>query len=389
MSSKCILIIDDDKRTAEQYCEKIKKASQKSSEVYSFECLSGDNLLTEFKKLEKRQNDQRKGEIIELKGTKFDKAELLVLDFDLTSLGRSDTVITGELVAYYALVFSNCGPIISFNRRRRIFDLSLIGEVRVWSDIDLSGADLSNYGLWAYKWGRNYRPWSWPFLPYLIRIDNKRIKEAEEGLDQTIKKFLDIPDDISKVMPRELMQMIGSLDAKLIDLAKLRLLFPKDAKVLKNNQLARIASRLLARWLDSIVLPGQHILVDLPHLIYRFPALLRNKSRELKVWNNAVRFFAKESKIVGVKKLNKHQFKRNLWLNRDAWWSDRVDNEKSLTNMNKSVDVGAIPVFAEDASRFYKASECKEFAISIFSPYSRRWVKEFSGIEYEPKSRYL
>ena len=41
------------------------------------------------------------------------------------------------------------------------------------------------------------------------------------------------------------------------------------------------------KWLERVVLPGQEILVDAPHLISRFPSLLTCDTPDINDWNQA------------------------------------------------------------------------------------------------------
>jgi hypothetical protein len=44
--------------------------------------------------------------------------------------------------------------------------------------------------------------------------------------------------------------------------------------------------------------------------------------------------------------------------------------------------------FCEDASRFYRGKDCREFVADVESPFSRRYVRRFQGVSYRPAVRF-
>jgi hypothetical protein len=176
-------------------------------------------------------------------------------------------------------------------------------------------------------------------------------------------------------------------------------------EVLDNTLVARVAAARVGKWLERVVLPGQDVLVDAPHLALRFPSLLTGDIRKLGTWNASASLFPPKSLWPGKTqlrhKIQRHGFRAEDWLSRDAWfWSDLTKLEAIKEVRNPWSVERPDFVFCEDVSRFLQRREAREFVADLASPFVRRHVvdpdlcsdhklaKTLRGVNYRPKVRF-
>ena len=102
----------------------------------------------EVELLERRRRSARTGDHPDEGNSSFDDADILIVDYDLTASGEQQggPAETGERVAYLARCYSKCGTIVALNQYNvtATFDLSLIGHISSFADINISGDQISN-----------------------------------------------------------------------------------------------------------------------------------------------------------------------------------------------------------------------------------------------------
>lgn len=386
-----ILVYDDEPEISEQWSQNLEKIPLVSD---SFEVVSINN--NDFKKEVKILNDRRmlsrKGKIPDYNSL-IDNASILILDYDLVAAHDDLSFLTGEIIAYMARCFSHCGLIIGINQYgRNDFDLTLRQHPESYCDLNLGGEQFTNIGLWSEK-RMGFRPWCWPELPSYLQTFNYRIQACLRHLEDPILETLGLNDPV--ILSKSIAQFIGtnpeSASFKEFATSSGRGLGPKDASV-DPQSLARIAVAGVSKWLEQVVLPGQDILIDAPHLVSRFPSLLGGEKENVKTWNQTARFVEYKDLPLDFKKLENYRFKKDFWLSRPAWfWQGITESEDIDEVLNPMKKEEFDFLFCEDSSTFENRKICRVFKADVDSPYTRRFIhaEMFKDVNYTPKIRLL
>lgn len=123
------------------------------------------------------------------------------------------------------------------------------------------------------------------------------------------------------------------------------------------------------KWLDQFVRTRQVALVDAPHLVARYPGLLRegvgrDRLRTLDLPESALH-----------PRLEEVESGLGAWVSRPVWWSEVIRADGELSNLTDPLRAAASSqVFCEDISRFLPESAARDYPLEINSPYRRRWV---------------
>lgn len=287
--------------------------------------------------------------------------------------------------------FSKCGLIVGMNQYTRRgqptnFDLTLQGHLRSFADLNISSEQLDNPGLWN-EMRSLFRPWHWPQLPDFLVSFQKRVKDVEDHLDEPICKTLGI-ENLESVFPRSISTFLGRHPARTTfrEFAESsgNGLQVKDEN--KNDELvARIAAARISKWLERLVLPGQDILVDAPHLVSRYPSLLEGAPSKVETWNRTTCLCGLDDLGLDDTHIKACQFMKDFWLSRPAWFWQRLSEVQDIDEVSEPWERKETRfVFCEDTSSFHRRKECTEFYAELASPFRRRYVYRVKGINYEP-----
>ncbi len=313
----------------------------------------------------------------------FDRAALLLVDFDLIEFDES---VTGEMVSYLARCYSTCGAIIGLNQfGESPFDLTLIGHPDSFADLNLGGRQLFNPGLWSDEFV-GFRPWSWPLLRSVAERLEWRSNELIDKLDQRVLEYFGLASFAAQI-PRASKEFLG-VTQRAEDVTFEGFvttsgngLHPKD-RPSSTEALARIASARLSRWLERLVLAGQEVLVDAPHLVLRVPELLRGEEAIADSWNAATTLDVTKLELaVEMDALREFQFAQSDWLSRPAWYWFSVRDSDRVRNFAKDLRPDDGFVFCEDVSRFLVREAAREFVSDVASPYVRRYAVDLESPE--------
>jgi hypothetical protein len=395
MSKRKILIFDDEEKNRERYVKELNKTADLSKK-FQVESILKEDFLKEWKILISRYRNLRETDGKNTEVSIFDDTAVLIIDYDLVKASGSSDYLTGENVSYLARCFSKCHFIVGFTQfGTNYFDLTLKGQSKTHSDLRLGSDQLTNPGLWG-KERVEFLPWCWPNIPKYLDNLPKKIDDIENNMDASICDFFGMTKDVIGNLPRSVSEYIGenpqettfSQFLRESDSALSRVDRKYIDKVDSDVKLLLIASRI-SKWLEQLVLPGQNILIDAPHLIQRYPSLLKGEITDPKSWDATTTFDKVNSIGINNKLIEDFRFKKEHWLSHPAWFLNRVNNCQQIKEVSdpwtkKSTDL----VFCEDSSRFYKKTACKEFLAELDSPYVRRYVRKFKGIEYTPHVRF-
>lgn len=405
---KTILICDDSGRIVDKWKRALEKVLRTVDADYHVNSLSDPSLFREqISILQDRRKQARTGKAPPHRTARahFDTANILVVDYDLLGLSPVKMgYITGENVAYLARCYSGCGLIVALNQfGNNPFDLTLSGHPESYADLNLGSDQLANPGLWSEKW-TGFRPWYWPILPQACEAFERRRRSLVGHLDDEVLGYLGLHHERTGTLPRTIAQFLGR--SKSPQKTTFRnfvqrsgaALEPKD-RTLDDESTATIAAARLGKWLERLVLPGQEILVDAPHLVSRFPSLLSGDVRSPEAWNRTTAF---SQTRLGMRtgKIDRFRFGMRDWLSRPAWfWRglsgfEKIDEVKNPWVSREKPDL----VFCEDASRFLPRNSAREFVADLPSSFVRRYAvapnspdagrSEFAGVQYDPSVRF-
>lgn len=425
MNKKKILIYDDVEHRAKGFKEKLENGLKEANQSNDFNVASLEHgkFLNAIKALEQRRIEFRGGEI-DLENIPKDEAEeidnasIFMIDYDLLDSQEKEKkkkemklitgFLTGEIVAYLVRCFSKCKLVIGLNQYgSNPFDLTLRGDLDSFADLNLGEKQLDNPGLWKSNWEdseQTFRPWFWPNLCDVLHDFEKKVEDVQENLNTPISDFLEFGSELFELLPREIVQFIWKDKEKEHFQTTFREFVAKSGNGLRykdasdlddninNHVLARVGAARISKWLEQLVLPEQDILVDAPHLVSRYPSLIKGDKEKIENWNKTAQLVGYEELELHTNVIESYRFGRSdkaHWISRPVWFWDKLRECGDIKEVTEPW-LTIIPnwVFCEDASRFYKQTDCKEFFADITSPFTRRYVKDFKKVNYQPKVRF-
>ena len=387
-----VLVYDDDGKYAKKYADRLRKVKGSNYELDVSE-ISPDRFRTQMQVVALRQAALRENKKPDFSGTDFDQADIFVVDFDLIKTYPGSGFLTGEEVCYSIRCFSHCGLLVGLNQFGwNPFDLTLCGHPRSFADLNIGEKQLDKAGLWSGK--SEFRPWYWPDLPQYAQAFKWKIKDVLNNLDASILTMLGLREKIG-TFPKETRNFLGpGLKApkpKEFCLKSGNGLRPKDNRT-TDEIVSRVTAARISKWLERLVLPGQDILVDAPHLVFRYPSLLKGNPEDLNTWNESVKFEDHTRLGIDHRAIEAFRFKKGEWLSRPAWLWNGVSNSKSVREATELWTRKPTKyVFAENTSRFHRRQECTEFLANVDSPYVIRYIRNIpeSDVDYTPRSNLL
>ncbi len=391
---KKILFFDDDEKIARRWADKLEDLPivNREFDVHHMTIVDFKEAKAELNKRRREARDRKKGQDTNW-NHHLDETAILIIDFDLL---KFDPDVTAESIAYLARCYSRCGLIVALNQftRKPNFDLTLKGHPESFADLNLHDSQVHNHGLWKEPW-KGFRPWIWPLLPRALEAHENRIKEVRPVLDKPILTFLGL-DRISQLLLRSTIEFIESKGRKPEETTFRQFVEESQQglqvrdKILDDESIARVAAARIHKWLERLVLPGQDILVDAPHLVLRFPSLLRGNPKTRKSWNSVVTLAIPHKRLMHTDVIEKFRFKKENWVSRPCWFWGDLSSFEGIAEVKdpwKTVQKADV-VFCEDVSRFLPRIETKEFVADLPSPFVRRYVHEESKIDYQPLVRF-
>jgi hypothetical protein len=330
---------------------------------------------------------------------------VLVVDYDLLK-STENHFLTGESFAYLSRCYSSCGAIIVVNQfGGDVFDLTLQGHAESFADVNVGSKQLLCEGLWRDKWS-GFRAWHWPVVPQLVIALEGRVKHITKNLDMPIIEALELSAVVASLSGPAAQFIQGNIK-KEVDKITFRDFVTRNGNnglrykdsAIDDDHVGRIAASRIGKWLERLVLTGQDVLVDAPHLVSRFPSLLTGPISKADTWNRVVQL--EHGKQTGLRAsiIDRFRFKRTEWLSRPAWfWSqvaqcrDIAEVSKPFSSRSKLPDL----VFCEDISRFAPRAHAREFLGDLPSPFVKRYVadpkqkkyKSLQDFTYAPEIRF-
>ena len=306
-----------------------------------------------------------------------DEADIVIIDFDLIYFAdKTDT--TGSSLAYLLRCFSRCGFIIVLNQYDdNVFDLNFEHRGEDFVDLHVDGPQIGNPGLWKVPF-LGYRPWYWPIVPQARTNFALCAQEARDNPDTPILEFLGLADK-TYWLPQQAMKLLSGTqkpeEVTFEGFAK-----PGRGGIARRDQLppeqeARATAARVITILNEIVLPQQNLLVDAPHLVSRFPSLMRSGIDDIKTWNQLCNPLDGEVDSIISEVAKEHKFQKPHWLWRPAWFWPEINRDERIEEVKDPwAFVEQDWVFCENVSRFLPSDIADGFRATVSPPFTKRFV---------------
>lgn len=390
-----VLLVEDDDALRDEWLDALKSGATHAADEVHVE--AEENVSAFVDQLEGRREAARSGARDEpYTGEKVDTTDVLIIDYDLT---LANVALTGRRVSYLARCYSSCGVIILLNERGDSwFDLRLHGDLEAVAQVNVGGRQLANPGLWRGGRPEHFRPWEWPVVTKAVIDQASRVEMVSRDLDAPAMETLGIPSSVVQAMPRSIVEVLwthGDLGAATFNDLGASLLRRKDQLGLAGR--ARLVAAQLASWLETIVLPGQNVLVDAPHLVSRYPSLLMGPREEVSTWDGAADLsLTAEAAGIDVEKIEAARLTAGSWVSRPVWFWSAVSENQAIAEVRDPWSSRTAPfVFAEDLSRFLPPDVARAFTSDVDSPFVRRFARGPSdgdpfgrAVDYIPAQRF-
>lgn len=392
-----IVLCDDEPDTANGWREEL-EALDEVKETFDVLVVEKEAFETDVLTLEQRRNSLRKEQAPDTTSTIFDTAAVLIVDYDLYAY-KPDQLLTGDSIAYLARSFSSCGYIVGVNQDRisNPFDLTLTAHALVSTDLSIGSDQVADPGLWSgdpARWG-SFRPWYWPILPERARALGELLERLAGQLETPLADVLGLPRDLLDSLPRA---VLGRLDVPgRPDIGDVLLrdwvhcsqfgLRPGD-RISDEHQVARVAAARLAKWFERVLLPGQDVLIDAPHLADRRPGLVDGDTTEVDTWQHTTRLDGDVDALgLTTQATTQHRF-RTGWVSRPVWLWPQIATDPTFDDSLDAPRPEPRVVFAEDASRFVDVNQARRYTSDVEPPFNSRWLAMAQdGTRYVPTSR--
>lgn len=431
-SKKSVLICDDDQNVATEWAKRLNETLNEVCKGFAAENVAPGDFAQCVRGLSLRRKSARTDEPAEKNGSEeekavqrlFDRACVLVIDYELLDLGSDFGPMSGEEIAYLARMYSTCGIIVVLNEPpdgTERFDLTFRGYSDKFADLHVSDRLLCFPGLWsdAHLEAYRFRPWHWPNIPVAVEKYERRVAELKGKLGTSIAEYFPKIAKAWDFLPLAVQSFISESNGAsstfndFLDNSPNAKRFPKD-KYRDEHGRCRVAAARVHHFLERLVLPLQEVLTDAPHLAMRYPSLVKKtkNSDGVAAYDRtaALDFDQKTpegdwTSPQGEKLLEKYRFGRSDWLTRPAWLGIEMKNDDvDLPEIRDPLNAEAAPVvFCEDISRFMDPKYTQGVVADLASANRMRYVvrKEalkgavFRGlqndlelpIEYEPRMR--
>lgn len=317
--------------------------------------------------------------------SRFDGADLLILDYDLKNTSDGGEWASGLEVARTARAFTTALSVVLLNQFRSTsrFDLTMTEGRSSFADLDIPRLQLSNPGLWSGAALVGFRPWSWPNLLLEPSRFQLLARWVADNIDRPVLDALSLntgakaEDDPANTIPRESWAMaMSSPDTTFRQLIeKAGFVPPHDSEQLMNDPDAapRIAASVFAHWFDRYLCLAQDVFVDTAHLAHLAPWLLKDPaSMDLRSQASSLELEAADVFLDDVKKfmLEPNFISSRRLFRYNAIQADRALAKPAGFSFSSMPDV----VFCEDVSNFIHRKLALPFPSLLPGGYSVRFV---------------
>ena len=374
-----VLVYDDYPEIAESLANKVQVVCDNANLDANVVAVKRETFLDLMGVMNRRRAAWRCGgnEDASISPTDVDEADIVIVDYDLLRYSEAGDT-TGSRLAYLLRCFTKCGLIIVLNEYgNNVFDVTLRSSSLDFADLHLGAQQIDNPELWTGSI-EGYRPWHWPVLPDAIENFEKCVEDVQENFDQPILHFLGLERFIDWMPKRAYDFFFGSGNMKAVDFRT----FVEQARggieskdELPSEYTARVAAARLISLLNGLILPEQGLLVDAPHLVSRFPSLIRDGDQDIHYWNGLCEPLNQQIDGLFVDGLAKHRFRKEHWLWRPVWYWPDIARDERIAEVRDPWTVKDVDwVFCENVSRFIPEDFADDFRADVTPPFNKRFV---------------
>ncbi|MDB5431423.1 MAG: hypothetical protein JWP35_2539 [Caulobacter sp.] len=396
--TRSVLVCDDDPALAADWVGRV-QAIAPAAEYDVRPAPSNEETGAGIRTLLGRRRAARDGIAAPTDQCLFDGVDVLVVDYDLLHIDEDSARYTGESVARLARSFADCQIVIVLNQYPEAqFDLSLRGHITSFADLNIDVDLLGTTGLWCDPPWEGFRPWSWQTLWRAVDAQKLRARAlaAPGALDRPIVDVLGMKaEDGARLSDGAFAFIAPGAEnfAKLAEQSFRALLTTmpdgRDAasKIDENPTFAaQLAAARVSKWLEREVLGPQEVLVDIPHLLQRFPFLVPGDVSDPAAWNAAIH----DEKALRAALPEGVWFDAEGWLSRPAVWWSRLESDAGIKKQRQEFDFSKVAnvAFLEDVSSFCPLEEAKEFRAGFHNSFDRRFAKVVADVRYSPQRRF-
>lgn len=415
-----ILILDDNEDSASRNEQRIKDACESVGVNVSVRYMDAARKSALIAAIERFGADGVSSEPHAPIGslTDLDGVDVLFIDYQLKTL-KDHAWLTAEDLAGWIRAYSEVPAIGILNRFFDVdFDLSMqIATSLTSSDFHLNDRLLDLAALWQEPTGAvpvksSFHPWSWPLVPRLV-TDIRQCRDELEAVDlsQPILPWLGFSD---QDIPQLTIHALGFLDPTSTSpggatfqqfFTEGRIAISKELRagliaaldqgdeairIEVRRIIARVLVSELRRWLSTLVLTTQDVLIDAPHLGHRMPWTVREPENQDK-WQWLANHRYSESL---VEQVSPHRFEKQHWVSRPVYWVSKVQGDEVIDGLYRDFPAPEKNfVFVEDFSCFVEQELADAFQPAFESVWPTRYVLAESvmswGYKYAPKVRLI
>jgi hypothetical protein len=359
--------------------------------------------------------------------SEFDKYDLILLDFGLTTLKDFPHRLTAEHVAGYMRALTKADYVVSLNKLPNVdFDLKyLMGDFDTRADLALNTELLSLKGLWNGEPNKDeFCPWYWPCLQEAANRRKKQVDVVREYIDQPILTTLNFPEQVISELGSQALAFLsphvferkiekrGVREATFWDqfLNSSRTLSEDDRSGLLGVEKAELANQcpsddpdvldVVARvvageldfWFRRDILGPQNLLIDAPHLQmkYRFRPN-ENGAPNLHEWSRVAREwhapYGLDPEFFGSVK-DAEFCLWFVWSDKPCFWLPMIESSdafESLADLNAERQTEI--VFCEDIRSFRPRLDTQRFETALGRGIDVRYVFGCKHYDYSPLSQ--
>lgn len=392
-----VLICDDEAALSADWVRRVRDVAP-ADRFEVLDAPTNEAIRDGVRTLIKRRNASRDGQAKPAGNCLFDGVDVLVVDYDLLHVDEENARYTGEGVARLARTFADCRIIIVLNQYPEAqFDLSLRGHLVSHGDLNLDAGLLDNAGLWTSPPWDGFRPWAWETADRSVDRRKAQIAAlAGGGLKQSIVATLGMTAEDATRLSDGAFGFIApdagnftALSEQTFEAFLATTTEGRDAHALVADDptaAAQFAAARIGKWLERELLGPQDVLVDIPHLLQRFPFLVPGDLSDPAAWNAAIHDEAALKAVVP----ENAWFAAKDWLSRPAVWWRRVEADADIRKRRSEFDFTKAPdlAFLEDVSSFCPTDDATEFRAGFHNAYDRRFAKVVDGVRYAPQRRF-
>ncbi len=389
-----VLVCDDEQEIAEHWVEKIQEVAPPEYKLLPVP--TNDDVRDATREMLQRRGTVREKQQRKNEKCLFDDADILFIDYDLLHIDDNNAQHTGESIARLARTFSYCSVIVVLNQYRGTdFDLSLRGHLTSHADLNINDKLIATPSLWKGPPWEGFRPWSWQTLSQAVETQRARVNMVNKGFDCSIVETLGMEViDVFRLSDTAF-EFIAPKASNFNELETITFksflsMTPngRDAEALLESEpeaSARFVAARIGKLLEREILGPQDVLIDVPHLLQRFPFLLGKNVSDIGAWNDTIHHMKPLNNVLD----ENYWFKPSDCLSKPAVWYQRLETNEEISTQRAAFDFSNVPdvVFLEDCSVFAERSEATDFRAGFHNLHDRRYMKNIEGINYGPQRR--